>query len=177
MKVHVLGISGTFMSGIAILAKKKGYEVTGSDTSCYDPIKSILEKENISVIKGHKIKDIKDKDLIIGRTTSANYSFTFKKNLAFGYVDNTISTKELEENALKDKYFIDRKLFPNVDFYSGVIYRAMGIPPNMYTIMFVLGRLPGWIAQWREMRLMKEPIGRPRQLFTGSAPRKFKSKK
>ena len=65
MKVHILGISGTFMSGIAILAKKKGYEVTGSDTSCYDPIKSILEKENISVIKGHKIKDIKDKDLII----------------------------------------------------------------------------------------------------------------
>ena len=65
MKVHILGISGTFMSGIAILAKKKGHEVTGSDTSCYDPIKSILEKENISVIKGHKIKDIKDKDLII----------------------------------------------------------------------------------------------------------------
>ena len=65
MKVHILGISGTFMSGIAILAKKKGHEVTGSDTSCYDPIKSILEKENISVIKGHKIKDVKDKDLII----------------------------------------------------------------------------------------------------------------
>ena len=85
--------------------------------------------------------------------------------------------KELEENALKDKYFIDRKLFPNVDFYSGVIYRAMGIPPDMYTVMFVLGRLPGWIAQWREMRLMNEPIGRPRQLYTGPAPRKFKSKK
>ena len=65
MKIHILGISGTFMSGIAILAKKKGHEVTGSDTSCYDPIKSILDKENISVIKGHKIKDIKDKDLII----------------------------------------------------------------------------------------------------------------
>ena len=83
---------------------------------------------------------------------------------------------ELEENALKDKYFIDRKLFPNVDFYSGVIYRAMGIPSDMYTVMFVLGRLPGWIAQWREMRLMNEPIGRPRQLYTGPAPRKFKSK-
>ena len=84
---------------------------------------------------------------------------------------------ELEENALKDKYFIDRKLFPNVDFYSGVIYRAMGIPSNMYTVMFVIGRLPGWIAQWREMRLMNEPIGRPRQLYTGPAPRTFKSKK
>ena len=85
--------------------------------------------------------------------------------------------RELEENALKDKYFIDRKLFPNVDFYSGVIYRAMGIPSDMYTVMFVLGRLPGWIAQWREMRLMNEPIGRPRQLYTGPAARKFKSKK
>lgn len=83
--------------------------------------------------------------------------------------------KQLEEQALKDKYFIDRKLYPNVDFYSGVIYRAMGIPSDMYTVMFALGRLPGWIAQWREMRLMNEPIGRPRQLYTGSQLRKFKS--
>jgi citrate synthase len=83
--------------------------------------------------------------------------------------------KQLEEQALKDKYFIDRKLYPNVDFYSGVIYRAMGIPSDMYTVMFALGRLPGWIAQWREMRLMNEPIGRPRQLYTGSTLRKFKS--
>ena len=83
--------------------------------------------------------------------------------------------KELEEKALKDKYFVERKLYPNVDFYSGVIYRAMGIPSDMYTVMFALGRLPGWIAQWREMRLMNEPIGRPRQLYTGSTLRKFKS--
>ena len=83
--------------------------------------------------------------------------------------------KALEGKALKDKYFVDRKLYPNVDFYSGVIYRAMGIPSDMYTVMFALGRLPGWIAQWREMRLMNEPIGRPRQLYTGSTLRKFKS--
>ena len=83
--------------------------------------------------------------------------------------------KELEEQALKDSYFVERKLYPNVDFYSGVIYRAMGIPSDMYTVMFALGRLPGWIAQWREMRLMNEPIGRPRQLYTGSTLRKFKS--
>jgi citrate synthase len=83
--------------------------------------------------------------------------------------------KELEKQALKDSYFIERKLYPNVDFYSGVIYRAMGIPSDMYTVMFALGRLPGWIAQWREMRLMNEPIGRPRQLYTGSTLRKFKS--
>jgi citrate synthase len=83
--------------------------------------------------------------------------------------------KELEKQALKDSYFVERKLYPNVDFYSGVIYRAMGIPSDMYTVMFALGRLPGWIAQWREMRLMNEPIGRPRQLYTGSTLRKFKS--
>lgn len=81
----------------------------------------------------------------------------------------------LEKEALEDPYFVDRKLYPNVDFYSGIIYRAMGIPVEMFTVMFALGRLPGWIAQWREMRLRKEPIGRPRQLYTGETYRPFKS--
>ena len=72
----------------------------------------------------------------------------------------------LEQEALNDPYFVDRKLYPNVDFYSGIIYRAMGIPVEMFTVMFALGRLPGWIAQWKEMRLNKEPIGRPRQIYT-----------
>ncbi len=81
--------------------------------------------------------------------------------------------KGLEKEALEDPYFVDRKLYPNVDFYSGIIYRAMGIPTDMFTVMFALGRLPGWIAQWREMRLNKEPIGRPRQLYTGETERKF----
>ena len=75
--------------------------------------------------------------------------------------------KSLEEEALNDSYFIDRKLYPNVDFYSGIIYRALGIPTEMFTVMFALGRLPGWIAQWAEMRKNKEPIGRPRQIYTG----------
>ena len=83
--------------------------------------------------------------------------------------------KGLEQEALKDNYFVKRKLYPNVDFYSGIIYRAMGIPVDMFTVMFALGRLPGWIAQWREMRLRKEPIGRPRQLYIGENLRKFKS--
>ncbi|WP_228852313.1 citrate synthase [Aegicerativicinus sediminis] len=81
--------------------------------------------------------------------------------------------KGLEKEALEDSYFVDRKLYPNVDFYSGIIYRAMGIPTDMFTVMFALGRLPGWIAQWREMRLRKEPIGRPRQLYMGETYRKF----
>lgn len=83
--------------------------------------------------------------------------------------------KGLEKEALEDKYFVDRKLYPNVDFYSGIIYRAMGIPTEMFTVMFALGRLPGWIAQWREMRLRKEPIGRPRQLYVGETHREFKA--
>ncbi len=81
--------------------------------------------------------------------------------------------KGLEQEALNDPYFVDRKLYPNVDFYSGIIYRAMGIPVEMFTVMFALGRLPGWIAQWREMRLRKEPIGRPRQIYTGENLRDF----
>ena len=83
--------------------------------------------------------------------------------------------KSLEQEALNDPYFVDRKLYPNVDFYSGIIYRAMGIPVEMFTVMFALGRLPGWIAQWREMRLGKEPIGRPRQIYTGETLREFKA--
>ena len=75
--------------------------------------------------------------------------------------------KGLEQEALNDPYFIERKLYPNVDFYSGIIYRALGIPTEMFTVMFALGRLPGWIAQWSEMRKNNEPIGRPRQIYTG----------
>ncbi|RSK42113.1 citrate synthase [Mangrovimonas spongiae] len=83
--------------------------------------------------------------------------------------------KGLEKEALEDDYFVKRKLYPNVDFYSGIIYRAMGIPVEMFTVMFALGRLPGWIAQWREMRLRKEPIGRPRQVYIGENHRDFKT--
>lgn len=76
--------------------------------------------------------------------------------------------KGLEKAALEDQYFIDRKLYPNVDFYSGIIYRALGFNSEMFTVLFALGRLPGWIAQWKEMRENKEPIGRPRQVYTGT---------
>ena len=85
--------------------------------------------------------------------------------------------KELEEVALKDDFFIKRKLYPNVDFYSGIIYRAMGIPTEMFTVMFAMGRLPGWIAQWKEMR--EEPkarIYRPRQIYIGETLRDYKDK-
>lgn len=83
--------------------------------------------------------------------------------------------KQLEAAALVDDYFVSRKLYPNVDFYSGIIYRALGIPTDMFTVMFAIGRLPGWIAQWKEMRINKEPIGRPRQVYTGHPLRAFKT--
>ena len=81
--------------------------------------------------------------------------------------------KELEGIALKDQYFVDRGLYPNVDFYSGIIYRALGIPTDMFTVMFALGRLPGWVAQWKEMRENGDPIGRPRQVYTGHNERPY----
>ncbi len=81
--------------------------------------------------------------------------------------------KKMETAALNDPYFVERKLYPNVDFYSGIIYRALGFPTDMFTVLFALGRLPGWIAQWKEMRENKEPIGRPRQIFVGETYREY----
>ena len=93
-----------------------------------------------------------------------------------GVVDPVLDiAKELEAAALSDSYFAERKLYPNVDFYSGIIYRALGIPTSMFTVMFALGRLPGWISQWREMVKNGEPIGRPRQIYTGHTLREFKA--
>ncbi len=81
---------------------------------------------------------------------------------------------QLEQVALSDDYFIERKLYPNVDFYTGLIYKAMGFPTRMFTVLFALGRLPGWIAQWREMMEDKETkIGRPRQLYVGATARDY----
>ena len=81
--------------------------------------------------------------------------------------------KKLEKIALEDEYFVEKKLYPNVDFYSGIIYRALGFPPEMFTVMFAFGRLPGWISQWVEMRQNKEPLGRPRQIYLGANARSY----
>jgi citrate synthase len=81
---------------------------------------------------------------------------------------------QLEQRALEDDYFVERKLYPNVDFYTGLIYKSMGFPERMFTVLFALGRLPGWIAQWREM--INDPqtkIGRPRQIYTGATERDY----
>jgi citrate synthase len=91
-----------------------------------------------------------------------------------GVVDPLLDiAMELEGIALSDQYFIDRKLYPNVDFYSGIIYRALGYPSDMFTVLFALGRLPGWVAQWKEMIEDKQPISRPRQIYIGETPRAY----
>jgi citrate synthase len=81
--------------------------------------------------------------------------------------------KELEQAALHDDYFVSRKLYPNVDFYSGIIYNALDFPTDMFTALFALGRLPGWVSQWKEMKENKEPIGRPRQIYIGATLRPY----
>ncbi len=92
-----------------------------------------------------------------------------------GVKDKTLEiAKNIEEVALKDDYFVERGLYPNVDFYSGIIYRAIGIPTEMFTVLFAIGRLPGWIAQWKEMVENSEPIGRPRQVYVGETKRDYK---
>lgn len=91
-----------------------------------------------------------------------------------GHTDPLLDiAKNLEQVALEDDYFIERRLFPNLDFYSGIIYRAMGLPTSMFTVLFALGRLPGWIAHWKEMRATKSRLHRPRQLYTGSLARPY----
>lgn len=93
---------------------------------------------------------------------------------AMGINDKALDiAMQLERVALEDDYFVSRKLYPNVDFYSGIIYRALGIPTEMFTVMFALGRLPGWISQWKEMRLKSDPIGRPRQVYQGAQKRDY----
>ena len=131
-----------------------------------------------------KAKDKKDPFRLMGfgHRVYRNYDPRAKimKNIAQEVLGQTTNgdpiletAMELEHRALKDEYFISRKLYPNVDFYSGLIYKAMDIPTKMFTVMFALGRLPGWIAQWIEMRQNNEPIGRPRQIYVGHKSRKI----
>jgi citrate synthase len=133
-----------------------------------------------------KAKDKNDEFRLMGFGHRVYKNFDPRAKIIKQAADEVLSTlgvndpilqiaKKLEESALVDEYFVSRKLYPNVDFYSGIIYRALGIPTDMFTVLFAIGRLPGWIAQWKEMRENKEPIGRPRQIYTGHALRDFKS--
>lgn len=154
----------------AVLEMLEGIQVDGGDTKKY--MSKAKDKDDPFRLMGfgHRVyKNFDPRARIIKKSADEVLE-------DLGVEDPILDiAKGLEKEALEDAYFVDRKLYPNVDFYSGIIYRAMGIPVEMFTVMFALGRLPGWIAQWREMRLNKEPIGRPRQIYTGATYREFKT--
>jgi citrate synthase len=131
-----------------------------------------------------KAKDPNDPFRLMGFGHRVYKNFDPRANILKGQADKILErlgvdepefeiAKQLEEAALKDEYFIERKLYPNVDFYSGIIMKAIGIPIEMFPVMFSIGRLPGWIAQWKEMRSHHEPIGRPRQIYVGATKRPY----
>jgi len=132
-----------------------------------------------------KAKDKKDNFRLMGFGHRVYKNFDPRSRILKSEADKVLASlgvddpllglaERLEEIALEDEYFVERKLYPNVDFYSGIIYRAMGIPTEMFTVMFALGRLPGWIAHWREMNADPESrINRPRQIYTGSTERDY----
>ena len=146
-------------------------EVVASGRSTKEFINSVKDKDSSSRLMGfgHRVyKNFDPRAKIIK-------VFADRVLTLLGVDDPMLEVaKELEEAALKDEYFVERKLYPNVDFYSGIIYRALGIPVNFFTVMFAIGRLPGWIAHWKEMNAHpKNRIGRPRQIYTGETERKF----
>ncbi|MCR9250258.1 MAG: citrate synthase [bacterium] len=146
----------------AVIEMLEAIKADGGDTAKY--IAKAKDKDDPFRLMGfgHRVyKNFDPRARIIKKTADEVLE-------ALGVNDPVLEiAKGLEEVALKDEYFVERNLYPNVDFYSGIIYRALGIPTEMFTVMFALGRLPGWIAQWKEMRENKEPIGRPRQVYTG----------
>ncbi len=146
-------------------------EIHESDDSVEDYIKRVKNKEaGIKLMGfGHRVyKNYDPRASIIKKQADAILSRMGIEDPLFDIA------RKLEEAALADEFFIERKLYPNVDFYTGLIYRAIGFPTRMFTVLFALGRLPGWIAQWHEM--INDPetkIGRPRQVYVGEAERSY----
>ena len=146
-------------------------EIRQSGISVKDYVAKVKSKESGAKLMGfgHRVyKNFDPRAVIIKRACDTVLN-------KLGIHDPLLDiAKQLEEVALKDEYFVSRKLYPNVDFYSGIIYRAIGIPTNMFTVMFALGRLPGWVAQWKEMAESASfRIGRPRQVYTGPRETKY----
>ena len=153
----------------AVLEMLEGIRKDGGDVATF--VKRVKDREPGVKLMGFGHRVYKNYD-----PRAALVKATADEVLAdLGAADQLLDlAKQLEEVALSDDYFISRKLYPNVDFYTGLIYKAMGFPTRMFTVLFALGRLPGWIAQWREM--MADPntkIGRPRQIYTGATERNF----
>jgi len=145
-------------------------EIKASGISTKDYIAKVKTKEVRLMGFGHRVyKNFDPRAKIIKKACDDILN-------KLGVNDPTLEiAKELEQAALSDPYFVERKLYPNVDFYSGIIYKALGLRSDLFTVMFAIGRLPGWIAQWKELRDAKEPIGRPRQIYTGYTERDYVS--
>ena len=185
--VRIVGSShaGLFVSISAGIAALWGPLHGGANQAVIEMLEAIKDDDGDTKKYMAKAKDKSDPFRLMGFGHRVYKNFDPRARIIKKAADEVLAdlgvedpvldiAKGLEKEALEDPYFVDRKLYPNVDFYSGIIYRAMGIPVEMFTPMFALGRLPGWIAQWREMRLRKEPIGRPRQVYIGENLRKFK---
>ena len=184
--VRIVGSShaGLFASISAGISALWGPLHGGANQAVLEMLESINEDGGDTNKYMQKAKDKEDPFRLMGFGHRVYKSFDPRAKIIkvatdevlndLGIVDPILDiAKGLEKEALSDQYFVDRNLYPNVDFYSGIIYRAMGIPSDMFTVMFALGRLPGWIAHWREMRLRNEPIGRPRQVYTGETHRPY----
>ncbi len=183
--VRIVGSAHTnlYASIAAGVAALWGPRHGGANQEVLEMLEDIRDNDNGDVKK--VLQDVKDKKRLLmgfGHRVYRNFDPRAKilkescdKILAkLGVNDPLLAiAKELEEAALADPYFVERKLYPNVDFYSGIIYKAMGFPTPMFTVLFALGRLPGWISQWKEMRERKEDIGRPRQIYNGPTERAF----
>jgi len=167
----VNALSGPLHGGAneAVLAMLQHIQADGGDVKAF--VRKVKDREDNSRLMGfgHRVyKNYDPRAAIVKRTVQDVLSRMHKPDPLLDLA------MQLEEIALADDYFVSRKLYPNVDFYTGLIYKAMGFPTKMFTVLFALGRLPGWIAQWREM--ISDPqtkIGRPRQVYTGSAQRDF----
>ncbi|MGB5809455.1 MAG: citrate synthase [Polyangiales bacterium] len=144
-------------------------EIQAEGGDCKNFMSQVKDRDRRLMGFGHRVyKNFDPRAMILKK-----YADRLLKHLA---IDDPLFdiAQQLEEVALSDPYFIERRLYPNVDFYSGIIYRVMGIPTNMFTVLFALGRIPGWIAHWKEM--MEDPdvrIGRPRQIYTGATKRDY----
>jgi citrate synthase len=187
--VRIVGSShaNLYASVAAGVAALWGPRHGGANQEVLEMLEGIRDNDNGDVKK--VLQEVKDKKrLLMGFGHRVYRNFDPRAKILKASCDKILAklgksdpllkiAMELEQAALEDSYFVERKLYPNVDFYSGIIYKALGFPTPMFTVLFALGRLPGWISQWKEMREKNEDIGRPRQIYNGYAERPFPSLK
>ncbi|WP_341654556.1 citrate synthase [Blattabacterium cuenoti] len=178
--VRLLGSAhaGLFSSISAGMSALWGKLHGGANQAVIEMLEAILKSGGNIKKWIEKAKNKKDPFRLMGFGHRIYKNFDPRAKIAKKVAENVIQqlgisdpilelAKDVERKALQDSYFLEKKLYPNIDFYSGIIYQAIGIPKEMFTVMFALGRLPGWMAHWKEMKLNKDPIGRPRQIYIG----------